>query len=127
MVLIYSKEKIVAHQKCKSSLILAETNLEGLNKVTQNLTSISNYNKSINESEKYLKANGIIYYLVAIILCHLPAGFRKNVESQYHGIVEEYINRSNFVILLTKRAHQKEIFPLLSGCVKIWKKFSCHI
>ena len=82
-----SKEKSLAHQQHKSSLVPAATNLEVLNKISQKFTSISRFGKGINESKECLHVNIVIYYLVVGILFQLPAGFPKNPDSQYQRTI----------------------------------------
>ena len=90
---IIAKKTNVAQKQRKFSLIPAATDLEALNKVRQKFTSNLCFEKTINESEECSTANSITYCLVTGILYHLTAGFSKNMDSQYHRIVEGYFER----------------------------------
>ena len=90
---IIGKKRNVTQKQHKPSLVPVETNLEALNEVRWKFTSNLCFGNGIDESEERLTANSIIFYLAAGVLYRLPAVFGKNLNSQYHGIVEKYYER----------------------------------
>ena len=84
------KRKIVAQQQSKSSL---NPELNNLELVGKRFTSNTIFEKDRNNSEEYRTSNSIVYHLVVVILGNLPDGIYKNLDSEYHQIVEEYDRR----------------------------------
>ena len=86
----YINRKIVAQQQFKPSL---NPELANLDSVGQRFTSNTNFEKNRNDSEKCRTSNSIVYHLVVVILENLPDGIYKNLDREYHRIVEEYDRR----------------------------------
>ena len=95
----YNERKIVAQQQFKSSL---NPGLTDLGSAGQRFSSNTILEKDKNDSEEGHTSNNIVYYLIVVILENLPNGIYKNLDSQYHRIIEEYDGR--------KRKGRKKIF-----------------
>ena len=83
----YNKGKIAAQQQFKFSLNPEFTNLE---LIGQRFNSKSVFEKDRNNPEECHTSYSIVYHLVDIILESLPDGIYKNLDNQYHRIIEEY-------------------------------------
>lgn len=83
----YSKGKIAAQQQFKFSLNPEFTNLE---LIGQRFNSKLVFEKHRNNPEECHTSYSIVYHLILIILESLPDGIYKNLDNQYHRIIEEY-------------------------------------
>ena len=83
----YNKGKIAAQQQFKFSLNPEFTNLE---LIGQRFNSKSVFEKDRNNPEECHTSYSIVYHLVVIILKSLPDRIYKNLDNQYHRIIEAY-------------------------------------
>ena len=89
-ILTSIKRKSVPQQQFKTSLNPELTNLESFGKM---FTSNTIFEKDRNDSEKFRTSNSIVYHLVVVFLENLPDGIYKNLDSEYHRIVDQYNRR----------------------------------
>ena len=90
-ILTSVKRKSVPQQQLKTSLNPELINLESFGKM---FTSNTTFEKDRNDTEDCRTSNSIVYHhLVVVFLENLPDGIYKNLDSEYHRIVDEYNRR----------------------------------